>query len=129
MTIYPAEDFPCSLKNIVELLNKAGWSIPDSDGKIRVWNEAAEELEVFSGSLEDFLKSTEYKMFYAYNGSMSVSVYINDIKSFSISPEEYTQKIVCDGRRYFDYNWYYINFIIAFNKDNYIVERVTFDEY
>lgn len=129
ITVFPAEDFPCSLKNVVGLLDKAGWSITDSSGKINVWNETDSEWEIFNGSSDDFCVNTKYNLFYAYKGSKIISVCANDCGSFWISPETDIQKITYDGREYFDYNWYYINLIPAFNKGKVIVERVVFDEY
>lgn len=129
ITIYPSKDFQCSLKNIVGLLNNAGWTITDSSGKINVWNETDSEWEIFNGTLDDFFLNTEYYLFYAYNGSKIISVYTNDRDSFSIWPEADIQKITYGDREYFDYNWYYLDLIPAFNKENTIVERVTFDEY
>ena len=130
ITIFPAKDFQCSLKNIVGLLDKAGWSITDGSGKINVWNEVTSEWEIYNGTLDDFLLNTEYNLFYAYNGSKIISVSaIGCDNSFWISPEADIQKITYADREYFDYNWYYINLIPAFNKGKVIVERVVFDEY
>ncbi len=127
ITIFIAED--CSLKNIVGLLDKAGWSITDGDGKINVWNEVDSEWEIFNGTLDDFFLNTEYNRFYAYNGLKIINVSTNGCNSFSIIPDAYIQKITYADKEYFDYNWYYINFIPAFNKENTIVERVRFNEY
>lgn len=128
MTIFPAKDFQCSLKNIVGLLNKAGWSITDSDGRINVWNEADSEWEIYNGTVDDFFLNTTYNLFYAYNGEKIINVWTNGCDRFCIFPDAYIQKIIYDDREYFDYNWYYLHFIPAFNKGN-VVERVIFDEY
>lgn len=129
ITIFPAEDFQCSLKNIVGLLDKAGWSITDYDGNINVWNEVSSEWEIYNGSSDDFFLNTTYNRFYAYNGLKIINVWTNGCDSFSIIPEADIQKIIYADREYFDYNWYYINLIPAFNKGKVIVERVIFDEY
>lgn len=129
ITIFLAKDFQCSLKNIVGLLYKAGWSITDSSGKINVWNEADSEWESYNGSSDDFFLNTKYNRFYAYNGLKIINVCTNGCDSFCISPEAYIQKTIYADRKYFDYNWYYINLIPAFNKGKVIVERVIFDEY
>lgn len=129
MKIYTCEGFQCNLKNIVGLLDKAGWSITDSSGKIDVWNEAESEWEIFNGTVDDFFRSAAFNFFYAYNGSKIISVWTNFSDSFSIFPETYIQKTIYKGREYFDYNWYYLHFIPAFNEENVIVERVCFDEY
>lgn len=128
MKIFTGEDFQCNLKNIVGLLDKAGWSITDGDGRINVWNEADSEWEIYNGSSDDFFLNTNYNRFYAYNGLKIINVCTNGCDSFCISPEAYIQKTIYDDREYFDYNWYYLHFIPAFNKAN-VVEGVIFDEY
>lgn len=129
MKIFTGEDFQCSLKNIVGILDKAGWSITDSSGKINVWNEVDSEWEIFNGTLDDFFLNTKYNWFYAYNGLKIIDVTTNGCNSFCIFTEADNQKFTYAGREYFDYNWYYLHFIPAFNKENTIVERVRFDEY
>lgn len=129
MTIFPAKDFQCNLKNIVGLLDKAGWSITDCDGKINVWNESNSEWEIYNGTVDDFFLNTTYNLFYAYNGEEIISVWIDGCDRFCIFLDAYIKKIIYDDREYFDYNWYYLHFIPAFNKWNVIVERVIFDEY
>ena len=54
MKIFTCEGFQCNLKNIVGLLEKAGLSITDGDGKINVWNEADSELEIYNGTSVEF---------------------------------------------------------------------------
>ncbi|MDE6021852.1 MAG: hypothetical protein K2H01_12750 [Ruminococcus sp.] len=129
MKIFTGEDFQCNLKNIVGLLEKAGWSIIDGDGRINVWNEADSEWEIYNGTLDDFFLNTTYDRFFAYNGLKIIIVYTIGCDSFGIIPDAYIQKTIHDDREYFDYNWYYLHFIPAFNKGKVVVERVIFDEY
>ena len=129
MKIFTGEDFQCNLKNIVGLLDKAGWSITDGDGRINVWNEVDSEWEFYNGTVDDFFLNTTYDRFFAYNGLKIIIVYTNGCDSFGIIPDGYVQKTIYDNREYFDYNWYYLHFIPAFNKGNVVVERVIFDEY
>lgn len=63
MKIFTGEGFQCNLKNIVGLLDKAGWSIIDGDGRINVWNEADSEWEIYNGTLDDFFLNTTYDRF------------------------------------------------------------------
>lgn len=129
MKIFTCEGFQCNIKNIVGLLDEAGWSITDGDGKISVWNEADSEWEIYNGTLDDFFLETKYDRFFAYNGLKIIIVYTNGCDSFGIIPDGYIQKIIYDDREYFDYNWYYLHFIPAFNREDVVVERVIFDEY
>lgn len=63
MKIYTREGFQCNLKNVVGLLNKAGWSITDGDGRINVWNEAESEGKFTMGTVDDFFLNTTYNLF------------------------------------------------------------------
>lgn len=129
ITIFPAKDLQCSLKNIICLLEKAGWCTADYNGKITVWNEDSSEWESHNGSLGEFAQNNALTWFYAYSGLHIIKVCTNGSNSFSIVPEAYIQMITCTNGKYFDYNWYYEHLIAAFNKGKTIVERVIFEEY
>ena len=101
MKIFACEGFQCNLKNIVGLLDEAGWSITDGDGKISVWNEADSEWEIYNGTLDDFFLETKYDRFFAYNGLKIIIVYTNGCDSFGIIPDGYIQQRRCCCRECF----------------------------
>lgn len=128
--IYPADTFEPTLKNVVALMTKAGWSITDSSGRISIWNDAADEWEYYTGTADDFVNSYRTCLFYMHgNDRQIVTISVDGSRSFRIYPEADIKKVVYNGKEYFDLNWYYEHFIVCFNKEKSIVERVVFEEY
>ena len=117
---------PCTTENVVELLEKAGWSVFDSNGRIHIWNTETDEWERFNGLFERFL-SLERCCFRAFGNGVSINVFVSGGNCFDITLEpKYT---AVDGELVFDFNWYYNRLVERMNSNRCVIERVVFDEY
>lgn len=131
ITLYIADKFECNIKNVVDLLEKIGWSITDKNGKTKFFNKSIGDWDIstklFNNCFSITDEETYFQIFHA-NGQIA-EVYINDKdNSFSIWIEAYAKKCI-SNHEFYDYNWYYENIVNRINEEQCIVERVVFDEY
>lgn len=130
MTVHTTGKFECKIKNVINLLKKANFSATDEKGFMHVFNSACKwELR---GSKESDLAAIERDrlLFQAFGAdSQIVKVTVHDTHCFSMWCEANPKKVNADGVEFFDFNWYYVNMISAFNGGERIVEKIVFEQY
>lgn len=124
--------FKCSVENIAALLEKAGWSFIDCFGKVNIYNiNDDDEWGVFGGTYDEFLHwHCMLRLIGIYRSDgQTAELYIKDDHHFTIFPSSYIKMVDSNNGSFFDFNWYYDNFVNNFNKGQCVIERVIFEEY
>ncbi len=121
----------CSVSTLATLLDKAGWSFTDPDGRVNIYDiNGDDEWGAFNGTYEEFLTSDIRQRLIAIYGSdgQTAELWIENDCCFTIFLSAYIRMVRTDNGEHIDFNRYYEEFLGAFNRDRCIITRVSFEE-
>lgn len=127
----------CCVRNAVSLLEKAGFSVTDEQGRIMVLNKDEGLFFPCGKSYEEFLNADDrelfFRAFYTDGEVMNVSIgktldEESGFGCFTLWTDGYAKKVTGSQGEFFDYNRYYENIVNAMNKGKNVIQRVVFDE-